>query len=249
MAGKSWSHEARRAYWIKRLGEEKGEERFQKFLEKESSKRAEPVRADFQPQSAELPPARGESEPAGPKGRKKQKVTALLGVSLAVTDKTVAVVDPRWEPYQATPQEIGAIADALADEILRSNKLTQWILKAEKNSTHLKLFWVLSQYAYPRLVMSGKMPQGLFGGETIPTPEAAVPMESGAAYGAGGTDREREIDFSLGTAGNTSLRSDSQVQGGLGEVPQYDIDAGLYEDGRPQGEPAGFEPAVFEAAL
>lgn len=164
------SEESRLKYYTDKWGEEEGLARYERAAGAPPSPDS-PLDAE-QPSlrfagTAEKTPKRRSKKPA------KKDVVESLAAGIALGDTGLAWFYPPWREDRLQHEEIGRLADALADEILYSERLTQWIVQAQKSSVHIKLAMVCASIALPRMARHGMLPAGMFG---------APPSEVGEQY-------------------------------------------------------------------
>ncbi|HEV3129583.1 MAG TPA: hypothetical protein VGY32_11405 [Solirubrobacteraceae bacterium] len=165
---------ARRAYYVKKYGEVEGERRYRK-----AGAPKPPLAEDApleQPQGSlleqltEKRPRRRVPKPS------RNELILQVGTGIALLDQATMWVYPPWREESLSHEEIGRLADALADEILNSEKLTAWVQKAAKNSVHMKLGLVIAGIALPRMQRRGMIPAGMMPADAngnSPYPEGA----------------------------------------------------------------------------
>lgn len=88
--------------------------------------------------------------------RTKQSIVLLISGAQSM----IVGLNPELEEDALSPQEIGALADVLGDEINESATLKRWVATAGKQSTHIRLVVVLIMILAPRLARRGIIPNG-----------------------------------------------------------------------------------------
>jgi hypothetical protein len=238
-----WSETARRAFYVNRYGEEKGEEKFQQWADAQDL--GEQPRQDG---SVAPEPKR---KPAARRGKRKLDAdTAYNGMAIAIAtaDKALAnFLYPPWKEEQLTNEEIGRLARATGDEILQSETLTRWFLSAmevtSKGGPHARLAIALAYIAYPRMVRRGVLP------DFLPDLVRYEPADvaGGGAHGDPGADGFGEVPADEPLAGYAEPLGSVEEQGGLGEVPERPAHTNGRAHGRSTTDEGDFAPAIREA--
>lgn len=228
----AWSETARRAFYVKRYGEEEGETKFQEWMDAQDL--GEQPRQDGT--VAPDRPARTSSRGTKPKPADvyQAMATAIYGVDTAAT-----WFIPTWKDERLSDDEIGRLARATGDEVLNSKQLTAWLTRASKSGVHVKLAMVLASIAIPRMVNHGMLPAAVAAD--------AADVAGRGAYGDPGADGFGEIPADEPLAGYAEPLGGVEEQGGFGEVPQGTAHANGRAHGRSQGQSRDFAPAVREA--
>jgi hypothetical protein len=182
---------SRRAWFHERYGEEEGETRYQKALQKTPADPpldAEQDGGDLlngvlrKGKAAERMPRRARKRPD------KRELMMAVGAGVAAVNSLAAGVYPPWSDDRLSHEEIGRLSDALVDEILNSERLTHWVLHAKEQGVHIKLAYALATIALPRMAKHGMIPPemvGMVGGQM---PASEIPPEMAAAMAANGME-------------------------------------------------------------
>lgn len=235
--------ESRLAFYVNKYGEEEGRRRYEEAVAKDTP--SDPM-ADQQGSilgSGERTPRR--------RGRKPNPREVYTAVASAVymADTGACFLFPAWVEDRLTQQEIGALGQALGDEIMSSEYLTRMLMKAQTNSVHVKLAYTVAMIAIPRMAKHGMIPAGFIvtedtSAETDTTP---VPMEAGAAHGDRGDDGIGQVNTGEQDTGNTEIPSGAEEQSGRRDVPWSTERILRFNNGRPTGLPVGAAPEVGES--
>jgi hypothetical protein len=239
----AWSETARRAFFVKRYGEEEGEERFQQWMD---AKDQEPLQRQ---EGDVVPKPKPRAKPKSKAARTvldEDKVAEVLAVGIAGTDKAVAIyVYPPWQEEQLTNEEIGRLARASAAEIVNSETLSRWFVAVmeftSKGGAHTKFAIALAYIAYPRMVRRGMLPDFLGA-----VPDAAG-MEGWGAHGDNRPDGVGEVDPDVPLAGYTDPLDSVEEQGGFDEVPELTPVAHSRRNGRSTANEDHLATALREA--
>jgi hypothetical protein len=218
--------------YYSRYGEEDGERRFAEWQAKSLSTEEAPTQGG---------PATGE---AVPRRRSSKKPTAkdvyeATGAAIYGADQVGAWVFPTWAAMRLNDEEIGRLARASGDEVLNSEKLTKWLMQAQKSGVHVKFALAVGSVALPRLIALGYLPNpaGAPG-------NAAADVEGGRAHGDRGDDGVRQVDPHGPFAGHETAFRRPQVQGGFGEVSERQNGDVSGRHARPSQPPFGTEATV-----
>jgi hypothetical protein len=222
----AWTEEARRAFYVKRYGEELGEEKFQTWLDKQDQ--GELPRQEGDVTSKPKPPVRGKPRPAD--------VYAAMGTAIYALDTAATWFSPAWQQERLTQEEIGRLAQATGDEVLNSKQLTAWLMRASKSGVHVKLALVVASIAIPRMVNHGMLPPQVAGD--------AADLAGRGAHGDHWADGLGEVDPDEQVAQYPEPFRGVEEQGGFGPVP----DSEAVPHGRRNGRSAQLEDHL-EAAL
>lgn len=171
----------RRAYYHDKYGDFDGEKRYRAARTRRKQGPPPAAEADApidQPQGSlldqlqEKQPKRRQAKPT------KTQLTLTVANGIALANTLAGMAYPPWREDALNFEEIGRLADALADEILHSEKLTAWVMKATKNSVHVKLGLVVAGIALPRMQRRGMIPAGMM--PESPGPNGHGPLPEGA---------------------------------------------------------------------
>jgi hypothetical protein len=239
----AWSEAARRAFYVKKYGEEEGEAKFQEWMDRQDLAAEQPRQ-----EGSVVEPKRRSSTRKGK--RKLDADTAYNGMAIAIAtaDKALAnFLYPPWKEEQLTNEEIGRLARATGDEILQSETLTRWFLSAlevtNKGGPHARLLIAVAMIAYPRMVRRGMVPDFLPDLAGYEPPDVA----GGGAHGDPGADGFGEVPLDESLAGYAEPLGSVEEQGGLGEVPEGTAHTNGRAHGRSQSQSRDFAPAIREA--
>jgi hypothetical protein len=223
----AWSETARRAFYVRKYGEEEGEERFQQWMD---SRDGEAPRQDGSVAPGERAPgraARAKPKPAD--------VYAAMATAIYAIDTGATWFSPVWAQERLTQEEIGRLAQATGDEVLNSKQLTAWLMRASKSGVHVKLALVLASIAIPRMVNHGMLPAQVAAD--------AADVAGGGAYGDHRPDGVWEVDPDVPMAGDTDPLRGAEEQGGFDEVPEEPT----YTHGRRNGRSTAVEDNLAAA--
>jgi hypothetical protein len=219
----AWGEAARRAFYVKKHGEELGEEKFQEWMLEHEN---------------DAPKDRDAKPKPKPRTRAKQPkldhdpTAQAVAVGIATADRIVAqFLYPPWAEEQLSAEEIGRLSQATADEIIQSETLTKWFLQvtefAQKGGAHTRFAIAIAYIMYPRMVKRGMLPDflGRMG------PADAAGMEGWGTHGDHRPDGFGEVDPDVPMAGDEEPLHSVEVEGGLDEVPAEPT----YQNGRKHG--------------
>lgn len=167
------NEEERRSWYHQKYGDLDGEKRYRKAAGIPLPKSALPDPSvgggSILDKIQEKAPKRRVPKPS------KTEVVQAVGTAVAATDQIGQWFYPPWREDHLSFEEIGRLADALADEILSSEKLTKWLVKAQSSSVHVKLAMVCASIALPRMQKHGMVPS--MAGAAPPGPNGSAPPE------------------------------------------------------------------------
>jgi hypothetical protein len=236
----AWSENARRAFFVKRYGEELGEEKFQEWMDAQN---AAPTRQEGD--AAAKPKAK-------PRSRKHPKLehdstAQVVAAGIATADRVVAnFLYPPWRTEQLSDEEIGRLAHATADEILQSETLTRWFIQvmefAGKGGAHTKFAIAVAYIMYPRMVRRGMIPDFL--GQVATD---ATDVEGGGAHGDHWADGFGEVHPDVPLAGDPNAFRGPEEQGGFDQVPENTPHPKRGRNGRSATDEDHLEAALREA--
>jgi hypothetical protein len=158
--------------------------------------------------------ATGEHAPKRQSRSKKPSANEVYQATAAAIfagDQVACWVVPTWQQERLNDAEIGKLARAFGDEILDSEKLTKWLMQAQKSGVHVKLAIAIASVALPRMVNHGMLPGGI--------PSAPADVESGGTHEHYRDDGVGQIPVDEPPAGYPPPFYRSQEQSGFGEVP------------------------------
>lgn len=154
-----------------------------------------------------------------PRVTKGKVQTQIFGGTMVL--QGIILMVPQMREYAEdalTVEEVFALSDALADEVMASAQLRKLFSQLEKIGPHGKFAMVCGAIAFPRLAKYGVLPREL---EPAIRQFAAnaISVASGPAHDADRGHGLGEIDPGVDSAQNPFAYSDLPQQGGQGEVP------------------------------
>lgn len=224
----AWGEAARRAFYVRKHGEEEGEERFQQWMLEHEG---EAIRQDGDVSPKPRARPAGKPRPAD--------VYAAMATAIYALDTCATWVSPTWVQERLTQEEIGRLAQATGDEVLNSKQLTAWLMRASKSGVHVKLALVVASIAIPRMKNHGMLPAQVAAD--------AADVASGGARSNQWTDGQWEVGADEQAPGYEELVRTPEEQSGFDEVPENTPEPIRGRNGRPTSNEDHLAAALREA--
>lgn len=160
----------------------------------------------------------GDLAPRRPGPTKGQKLGQKIGVGIVAVQGATFKLRPQWAEDQLTPEEVGELSYALADELLSWPWLIEWIERVAEQGVHIRLGLVVYGIVIPRLARHGMLPAPLSflgeGPEGLPEMSAEQMAQFlSAMAGANGQDLAA-ADIQAVLEGTLPVEQLGEVRGG-----------------------------------